>query len=151
MRAVCQRVTQASVRVDGDVVGQIDAGLLIFLGIGPDDTESVATALAAKISGLRIFADQDDRMNLSVVDAGGECLIVSQFTLYGDCKKGRRPFFGGAAAPEQANRLCEVFRAALSEQVRRVETGRFGADMDVALNNDGPVTLILDSEELGLS
>jgi D-tyrosyl-tRNA(Tyr) deacylase len=151
MRAVCQRVSEASVRVKGEVVGSIDSGLLIFLGVGPDDTESVAKALAYKISGLRIFADSDDRMNLSVVDAAGACLVVSQFTLYGDCKKGRRPFFGGAASPELANGLCDVFTTALKEKVLRVETGVFGADMDVALHNDGPVTLILDSEDLGLS
>ena len=150
MRAVCQRVTQASVNVNGETVGSIGKGLLIFLGIGPNDTESVAKTFAAKISGLRIFPDANDRMNLSVVDAEGECLVVSQFTLYGDCKKGRRPFFGGAAAPDHANELCERFVAELSKSVRKVDTGRFGADMDVALNNDGPVTLILDSEELGL-
>lgn len=151
MRAVCQRVSEASVTIKSDVVGSIGKGLLIFLGVGPGDNESIAKALAHKISGLRIFADSDDRMNLSVVDASGACLVVSQFTLYGDCKKGRRPFFGGAASPELANGLCDVFIAALKEKVSTVETGIFGADMDVALHNDGPVTLILDSEELGLS
>ena len=151
MRAVCQRVSEASVSVGGDVVGSIGPGLLIFLGVGPDDNESVAKALAHKIAGLRIFADADGRMNLSVVDAAGACLVVSQFTLYGDCKKGRRPFFGGAASPELATGLCDVFTAALKEKVSRVETGEFGADMNVSLNNDGPVTLILDSEELGLA
>ena len=151
MRAVCQRVSEASVTVGESVVGSIGPGLLILLGVGPDDTESVAQGMAQKIAGLRIFSDPEGRMNLSVVESAGACLVVSQFTLYGDCKKGRRPFFGGAASPELATGLCDVFTTALKEKVSRVETGEFGADMDVSLNNDGPVTLILDSEELGLA
>lgn len=151
MKAVCQRVSEASVTVAGSCVGRIGSGILILLGIGPDDTESVATALAAKIAGLRIFPDDDGRMNLSVGDIGGECLVVSQFTLYGDCKKGRRPFFGGAAQPAIATALCDVFTEAMRCHVTRVETGEFGATMNVALINDGPVTLVLDSHELGLS
>ena len=151
MRAVCQRVNQASVQVDGEIVGSIGTGLLIFLGIGPSDTRDTAKAMAQKISGLRIFADPQGRMNLSVADLDTACLVVSQFTLYGDCKKGRRPFFGGAAAPDLARELCDVFSQALEQSVHQVETGRFGADMEVSLCNDGPITLILDSEELGMS
>ena len=150
MRVVCQRVSQASVSVDGEIVGQIQKGLLLLVGIGPNDTENLVRAMASKVSGLRIFADDQDRMNLSVVDANGACLVVSQFTLYGDCKKGRRPFFGGAAHPELANPLCDIFVDELSKTVTQVETGRFAANMDVALNNDGPVTLFLDSDELGM-
>jgi D-tyrosyl-tRNA(Tyr) deacylase len=151
VKAVCQRVSEASVTVAGSCVGRISGGILVLLGIGPDDTESVATAMAAKIAGLRIFPDEDDRMNLSMTDTGGECLVVSQFTLYGDCKKGRRPFFGGAAQPAMATALCDVFTEAMRGHIARVETGQFGAAMSVELVNDGPVTLILDSEELGLS
>ena len=150
MRVVCQRVSEASVRVDGDVVGAIGQGILILLGVGPADDDLIAAAMAKKIAGLRIFSDDQDRMNFSVTDIGGSCLVVSQFTLYGDCKKGRRPFFGGAADPELAERLCSVFVGCLREHVAKVEVGQFGADMDVALRNDGPVTLILDSSELGL-
>lgn len=149
MKAVCQRVTQASVSVDAECVGSIGPGMMVLLGIGPEDNEAVARAMAAKIAGLRIFADEADRMNLSLVESLGACLVVSQFTLYGDCKKGRRPFFGGAAKPEVASHLCDVFTAAMRDQIPTVETGRFGAMMDVSLHNDGPVTLILDSNELG--
>jgi len=123
--------------------------MLVLLGIGPEDNEAVARAMAVKIAGLRIFADEADRMNLSLVESSGACLVVSQFTLYGDCKKGRRPFFGGAAKPEVASHLCDVFTAAMQDQITTVETGRFGAMMDVSLHNDGPVTIILDSGELG--
>ena len=149
MKAVCQRVTQASVSVDSECVGSIGPGMLVLLGIGPEDNEAVARAMAVKIAGLRIFADEADRMNLSLVESSGACLVVSQFTLYGDCKKGRRPFFGGAAKPEVASHLCDVFTAAMQDQITTVETGRFGAMMDVSLHNDGPVTIILDSGELG--
>ena len=151
MKAVCQRVSEASVKVEGHCVGEIQAGILILIGIGPQDNASIAKALAAKIAGLRIFPDEADRMNLSLQDTGGGCLIVSQFTLYGDCKKGRRPFFGGAAHPQLATELCDVFTEAMRELIDNVETGEFGASMEVALVNDGPVTLVLDSDELGLS
>ena len=151
MRAVCQRVSEASVKVDGHCVGQIAGGILVLLGIGPDDNEKVAVSMAAKVATLRIFSDADDKMNLSLVDIGGGCLVVSQFTLYGDCRKGRRPFFGGAAHPETARKLCDVFSEAMRGHIADVQTGEFGASMDVALRNDGPVTLILDSAELGLA
>jgi D-aminoacyl-tRNA deacylase len=151
MKAVCQRVSEASVKVEGHCVGEIQAGILILLGIGPQDNASIAKALALKIAGLRIFPDEADRMNLSLQDTGGGCLIVSQFTLYGDCKKGRRPFFGGAADPQLATELCDVFAESMRELIDNVETGEFGASMEVSLVNDGPVTLVLDSDELGLS
>ncbi|MBT6176730.1 MAG: D-tyrosyl-tRNA(Tyr) deacylase [Deltaproteobacteria bacterium] len=151
MKAVCQRVSEASVKVEGNCIGKIQAGILILLGIGPQDNKSIAKALALKIAGLRIFPDDADRMNLSLQDIAGGCLIVSQFTLYGDCKKGRRPFFGGAAHPQLATELCDVFTEAMRELIDNVETGQFGASMEVSLVNDGPVTLVLDSDELGLS
>ena len=151
MKAVCQRVSEASVVVEGSCIGEIKGGLLVLLGIGPGDTESIAKAMATKIVGLRIFPDSSDRMNLSLKDIEGGCLVVSQFTLYADCKKGRRPFFAGAAEPAMATSLCDVFTQAMRDHVTHVETGEFGADMKVSLVNDGPVTLILDSKELGLS
>ena len=149
MRVVCQRVSKASVTVDESVVGQIGVGLMLLVGIGPDDTKQTVVAMAAKIAGLRIFADDDDRMNLSLTDCGGAALVGSQFTLFADCKKGRRPFFGNAAQPEQATSLCDAFVAALRVDVSHVETGVFGADMAVEIVNDGPVTIVLDSAELG--
>ena len=150
MRVVCQRVSKASVTVDVSVVGQIDAGLMLLVGIGPDDTSETVVAMAAKIAGLRIFADHDDRMNLSLTDCGGAALVVSQFTLFADCKKGRRPFFGHAAQPDLAASLCDAFVVALRVDVSQVETGVFGAEMSVEIVNDGPVTIVLDSVELGL-
>lgn len=150
MRAVCQRVTRASVHVESRPVGKIGAGLLVFLGVGPDDNRGVARAMAKKIAGLRIFADETGRMNHSLQEVAGECLVVSQFTLYGDCKNGRRPFFGGAAQPDLARTLCDEFCSAMAELVTQVQTGEFGAMMNVSLVNDGPVTLLLDSQELGM-
>ena len=145
MRAVLQRVRRARVLVEGDAVGAIDGGLLVLLGVAPGDSADQARWMADKVVGLRVFADGDGKMNLDVREAGGAILVVSQFTLFGDCKKGRRPSFVGAATPEVATPLYEAFVAAIRAHGVRAETGRFGADMQVELVNDGPVTLILDS------
>lgn len=145
MKAVIQRVRRASVTVDGVVSGAIGGGLLVLLGVGKGDTESAADYLAAKIAGLRIFPDAEGKMNLSLVDAGGAMLVVSQFTLYGDCRKGRRPGFDGAAPPDEARRLYEYFVSRIRAANIPVETGVFQAHMDVELLNDGPVTLIVES------
>ncbi|MBN8208423.1 D-tyrosyl-tRNA(Tyr) deacylase [Bacillus sp. NTK071] len=147
MKAVVQRSKQASVTVDGNVTGSIDYGLVVLLGVTHDDTETDAAYLAGKIANLRIFEDENDKMNLSVKDAKGAILSVSQFTLYGDCRKGRRPNFMKAAKPDEANVLYEKFNAFLRDEDLNVQTGIFGAMMDVQLKNDGPVTLIIDSKE----
>ena len=146
MRAVIQRVKEARVEVEGEVVGRIGEGMLILLGAGKDDTEMDAGYLAEKIMGLRIFEDAEGKMNLSVTDTGGELLVVSQFTLYGDCRKGRRPSFDKAAPPEVAGELYNLFVSKIRESRVKVETGRFRAMMDVHLVNSGPVTLMLDSK-----
>lgn len=147
MRAVVQRVSRASVKVDGERIGQIGQGLLVLLGAGPNDERKDVEWMAKKVIGLRIFSDENGKMNLDVTQAGGAILAVSQFTLYGDCRKGRRPSFVGAAPPELASRLVDEF----VEKVRALgvtcETGQFQADMDVELLNQGPVTLLLDSEK----
>ena len=148
MRACVQRVSQASVTVDGEVVGEIERGLLVLLGVASEDTEDDSRLLADKICGLRVFEDADDKMNLSIEDIGGAMLVVSQFTLFGDCRKGRRPSFVQAAPPEQAEQLYETFVAGVGVRGIKVATGRFRAHMDVALVNDGPVTLLLDSKKL---
>jgi len=146
MRAVIQRVDEASVTVDGRVTGVIERGLLILLGVAPDDGEAECQWLAKKLSHLRIFEDADGKMNLSLMDIGGGALVVSQFTLYGDTRKGRRPNFMGAAPPEVANPLYERFCEVLSDVgVMSVQKGVFGAHMDVRLLNNGPVTLVLDT------
>ena len=147
MRAVIQRVTRARVTVDNAVTGEIGNGLVVLLGIARNDTKSEADYLAAKIVALRIFDDADGKINLSLSDIDGEMLVVSQFTLYGDTRRGRRPSFIKAAAPDDANRLYEYFVTLARRDIRRVETGTFQAMMDVSLVNDGPVTLILDSEK----
>jgi D-tyrosyl-tRNA(Tyr) deacylase len=141
---VVQRVSQASVTMDGQTVGRIDRGLMILLGIKVGDTEAEAEWLARKIAGLRIFADNDGKFNLSVRDAGGSALVVSQFTLYGDTRKGRRPSFTDAAPPETAEPLVDRFVEYLGAEGLAVETGVFGAVMQVQIHNDGPVTLILE-------
>ncbi|HET7289327.1 MAG TPA: D-aminoacyl-tRNA deacylase [Thermodesulfobacteriota bacterium] len=146
MRAIVQRVKVARVEVDGETVGRIGEGMLVLLGAGKDDTEEDAEYLAEKILTLRIFEDAEGKMNLSVMDTGGGVLVVSQFTLYGDCRKGRRPSFDKAAPPETAERLYVLFVAELRERGAKVETGRFRAMMDVHLVNWGPVTLMLDSK-----
>jgi D-aminoacyl-tRNA deacylase len=145
MRAVLQRVTRARVEVNGAVTGEIGPGLLVLLGAAKGDTAADADFLAGKIAGLRIFADQAGKMNRSVLDTGGALLVVSQFTLYGDCRKGRRPSFDLAAPAEEARALYEHFLAAARRTGIHVETGVFQADMAVSLTNDGPVTLILES------
>ena len=145
MRALLQRTSGARVRVDGEVVGEIEAGLVVLLGVGPDDDEAVADALASRITELRIFDDAEGRTNLSLMDVGGAVLVVSQFTLFADTRRGRRPGFTGAAAPELAERLYLRFAAALRELGVEVATGRFGAAMAVELVNDGPFTIWLDT------
>jgi len=144
VKLVIQRVRSASVVVDGSTIGAIDAGLLILVGITAGDTEAEAEHLAGKAARLRIFEDDDGKMNRSVQDIGGACLVVSQFTLYGDCKKGNRPSYIQAARPEVAIPLYEHFVGALRAQELPVETGEFGAEMLVTLENDGPVTLLLE-------
>jgi D-tyrosyl-tRNA(Tyr) deacylase len=146
MKVVVQRSKQASVTVDGERIGSIDRGLVLLVGITHDDTDADIRWMADKIAGLRIFEDEGGKMNLSVVDVGGDILSISQFTLYGDCRKGRRPNFMAAARPEQAESVYDTFNEALRSLELRVETGRFGAMMDVSLVNWGPVTLILDSK-----
>lgn len=146
MRVVVQRSKAAKVTVDGDIIGQITKGLVLLVGVTHEDTEEDAAYLAEKITNLRIFEDANEKMNLSMLDVGGEILSVSQFTLYGDCRKGRRPSFIEAARPEQAVELYEAFNRMLREKGIRVETGRFGAMMGVELINDGPVTLIVESK-----
>ncbi|MBE6738172.1 MAG: D-tyrosyl-tRNA(Tyr) deacylase [Ruminococcaceae bacterium] len=149
MKAVIQRVSRASVSVDDNIIGQIKAGFLILLGVEKEDTEIEAEVLASKISGLRVFCDENDKMNLSLSDIGGGVLVISNFTLCGNSKKGRRPSFDNAARPDTAlplyKHFCQCMRNAGIEQV---EEGEFGADMKVELLNDGPVTLIIDSKEL---
>lgn len=147
MRAVVQRVKESKVEVKGRIVGSIGPGLLILLGVGEDDSEKDCDYLANKIANLRIFPDRADLMNLSLIDISGSALVVSQFTLWGDCRKGRRPSFVKAARPEKANELYERFIGTLKEKEIHVETGQFQKMMDVYLVNDGPVTLIVDSEK----
>ncbi|MCK4271429.1 D-tyrosyl-tRNA(Tyr) deacylase [bacterium] len=146
MKIVLQRVSEAEVTVDGQSIGRIGLGLVLLVGIGHDDTESQARYLAEKCLHLRIFEDEQGKMNRSVLEVGGEILAISQFTLYGDCRKGRRPSFTEAAPPDKAEPLYEHFVAILRQSGLRVETGRFGARMSVNIHNDGPVTLILESE-----
>ena len=145
MRAVLQRVSSASVTVDGDVIGAIDQGLLILLGVGHDDTDQDAAKLAEKSAKLRIFSDQAGKFNLSLLDVGGSALVVSQFTLLADSRRGLRPSFIDAARPEVAAPLCDAFVAHLGRLGVPTATGRFAAHMDVALVNDGPVTILLET------
>ncbi|WP_214752562.1 D-aminoacyl-tRNA deacylase [Exiguobacterium sp. s16] len=144
MRVLLQRVKQASVTVDAETVGQIEAGYLLLVGVTHEDTETEVNWLADKVAGLRVFEDADEKMNLSIQDVNGKVLSVSQFTLYGDTQKGRRPAFTQAAKPDIAERLYEKFNDRLRTHGLVVETGQFGAMMDVALVNDGPVTLMLE-------
>lgn len=145
MRAVVQRVSHAKVTVNGRIAGEIALGLLVLLGVGREDTESDVNYLAEKIAGLRIFADADEKMNRSVVEVGGSVLVVSQFTLYGDLRKGRRPSFDAAAAPDAAQKLYKLFVERIRSAGLRCETGRFQQVMQVELVNEGPVTVLLDS------
>lgn len=146
MRAVVQRVSRAKVTVDGEITGEIGRGLLVLLGVSQSDSEKDAEYLVDKTINLRIFDDADGKMNLSLLDVGGGLLVVSQFTLYGDARRGRRPSFIAAAPPDKANELYERYVAVAREQVSHVATGRFQAMMDVELVNDGPVTIILESQ-----
>ncbi|MGE4284468.1 MAG: D-aminoacyl-tRNA deacylase [Clostridia bacterium] len=149
MRAVVQRVTHSKVTVEGEVTGTIQKGLMVLLGVGPKDTEEDIKYISDKIINLRIFEDDKGMMNLSLLDIEGELLIVSQFTLYGDCRKGRRPGFSNAAPSELANQLYERFvEVCRRHGVKNVQTGVFGAHMNVDIFNDGPVTLLLDSERI---
>lgn len=147
MRCVIQRVTQASVTVDGETVGAIGPGFMVLVGVEETDGEADAAYCAQKIAGLRVFEDSEDKMNLSLKDVGGSVLLVSQFTLLGDARHGRRPSFSHAARPEIAEPLCEKLRAMLADEGLTVETGRFRTHMAVSLVNDGPVTILLDSRK----
>ena len=148
MRCVLTRVKSASVIIDGEVVGKIGQGFLILLGVGPEDNEVKCRYLAEKALGLRVFEDENGKMNLGLADVGGQVLVVSQFTLYGNCRKGRRPSFTDAAGPELGNALYEKFLTDCEELGYPPQHGRFGADMQVESVNDGPVTLILDTDQL---
>ena len=147
MRAVVQRVKSANVRVDGELVSEIGAGVLIFLGVAHEDTTTELEYIANKVANLRIFEDAEGKMNCSLLETGGSALVVSQFTLYGDCRKGRRPSFIDAARPEVANALYEKFIVALEKRNVPTQGGTFQAMMDVELINDGPVTILLDSDK----
>ena len=148
MRAVLTRVKSASVEIDGQITGQIGQGFLILLGVGPEDNEEKCRYLCEKALGLRVFEDENGKMNKSLEDVGGQVLVVSQFTLYGNCRKGRRPSFTDAAGPELGNQLYEKFLSICEELGYPPQHGQFGADMKVASVNDGPVTLILDTDQL---
>ena len=150
MKACIQRVRRAKVTVAGEICGEIGLGMLVLLGVANGDTASDARELAAKIAGLRIFEDSAEKMNLSLSDVGGAMLVVSQFTLYGDCRKGRRPSFTDAAPPEMAEKLYEVFVAAVISQEIPVATGRIRKHMEIELLNDGPVTLVLECKEASI-
>lgn len=148
MKAILQRVTSASVAVEGEVVGSCGKGYLVLLGVAPTDTQAEAERLWNKVRNLRVFSDDDGKMNLSLVDVGGEMLVVSQFTLYADCRRGNRPSFTGAAQPALAIPLYEYFCQLAEADLRHVGRGVFGADMRVSLVNDGPVTITIDTDEL---
>lgn len=149
MRVIIQRVSDASVTVEGKTVGKTEKGFLVLLGVTFDDTEKHAEVLAKKVANLRVFTDENDKMNLSMIDVNGSALVVSNFTLYADCSHGRRPSFINAARPEQAEKLYEYFVECLkNEGVKSVETGVFGADMKVSLTNDGPITILIDTNDL---
>lgn len=147
MKVLVQRVSQASVTVDGETIGQIDQGLLLLVGFGPGDDEQALRFCAEKCANLRIFADDEGKMNRSLLDIGGGVLCISQFTLYGDCRKGRRPSFTAAAPPEKAEALYEHFLAILAAQGLKPERGVFGAYMQIEIHNDGPVTLMVESPQ----
>lgn len=148
MKFVVQRVNEASVAVDGKVIGHINKGFLVLIGVSDDDTKEIADKMVKKLLGLRIFDDENDKINLSLTDVGGELLLISQFTLYANCKKGYRPSFTDAGAPDMANEMYEYIIDKCRSENYYVETGEFGADMKVSLLNDGPFTIILDSKEI---
>ena len=148
MKFVIQRVNEASVKVDGNIIGQIGKGFLVLVGVGQEDTKEIADKMVKKLLGLRIFDDENDKINLSLTDVGGELLVISQFTLYANCKKGYRPSFTDAGAPDMANEMYEYIVSKCREGGFHVETGEFGADMKVSLLNDGPFTIVLDSRDI---
>ena len=148
MRFVIQRVTHSSVTVDGQVIGKIGKGFMVLIGVEDNDTKAIADKMISKLIGLRVFQDENDKMNLALKDVNGELLLISQFTLYADCKKGNRPSFIKAGKPDMANEMYQYIIEQCKKQVAVVETGEFGADMKVDLLNDGPVTIILDSAEI---
>ncbi len=148
MRFVIQRVQESSVKVDGKVIGQIGKGFMVLIGVGQDDTKEIADKMVKKMIGLRIFEDENGKTNLSLADVGGELLLISQFTLYANCKKGNRPSFIESGAPDLAESLYEYIISQCKQSVLVVEKGSFGADMKVSLVNDGPFTIVLDSERL---
>jgi len=148
MKFVIQRVTSASVEVDEKIVGKIGKGFLVLIGIGKEDNEEIADKMIKKLIGMRIFEDENGKTNLSLNDVSGELLLISQFTLYADCKKGNRPSFINAGSPDEANRLYEYIISECKKEINVVEKGVFGADMKVSLLNDGPFTIILDSREI---
>ena len=148
MKFVIQRVLEASVAVDGEVIGQIDKGYMVLIGVGQHDTKEIADKMVKKMVGLRIFEDENGKTNLSLADVNGQMLLISQFTLYANCKKGNRPSFIESGAPDMAEEMYEYIIAKCKENVPVVEKGSFGADMKVSLINDGPFTIVLDSEQL---
>ena len=148
MRFVIQRVTHSSVTVDGQVIGKIGKGFMVLIGVEDSDTKAIADKMISKLIGLRVFQDDNDKMNLSLKDVNGELLLISQFTLYADCKKGNRPSFIRAGKPDMANEMYQYIIEECKKQIYVVEKGEFGADMKVELLNDGPVTIILDSTEI---
>lgn len=148
MKFVIQRVNNASVTIDEKIVGKINKGFLVLIGVSNDDTKEIANKMIKKLIGMRIFDDENGKTNLALADVDGELLLVSQFTLYANCKKGNRPSFINAGAPDMANEMYEYIIEKCREQVKVVETGEFGADMKVKLENDGPFTIVLDSEQL---
>ncbi len=150
MRFVIQRVTRASVTIDGSVYSEINKGFLVLIGVSEEDTKEIADKMVKKLIGLRIFEDADGKTNLALKDVDGSLLLVSQFTLYADCRKGNRPSFVKAGSPDHANALYQYVTESCRKEVPVVETGVFGADMKVSLENDGPFTVVLDSKELGL-
>ena len=148
MKFVIQRVTESSVKVDGEIIGQIGKGFMVLIGVGQDDTQEIADKMVKKMIGHRIFEDENGKTNLSLADVNGSLLLISQFTLYANCKKGNRPSFIESGSPDKAEALYEYIIAKCKESVPAVEKGSFGADMKVSLVNDGPFTIVLDSEKL---
>lgn len=148
MKFVIQRVTEANVKVDGKIIGEIGKGFMVLIGVGEDDTREIADKMVKKMTGLRIFEDENGKTNLSLADVGGQMLLISQFTLYANCRKGNRPSFIEAGAPDKANEMYEYIIEECKKVVPVVERGQFGADMKVSLVNDGPFTIILDSAQL---
>lgn len=148
MKFVIQRVNEASCKVDGNIIGEIQKGFCVFIGVSNEDNQEIADKMVKKLVGLRIFEDENGKTNLALSDVDGSLLLISQFTLYADCKKGFRPSFINAGAPDMANQLYEYIIAKCKESIPNVQTGSFGADMKIALENDGPFTIVLDSKEL---